>query len=483
VGNQLTLNNIPPSGTANVIVFAPSQLLGAANNAAAAAATSETNAAASAAAALISQNAAAASYDSFDDRYLGPKAADPTLDNDGNALLTGALYFNTVSNLMKIYTGAIWTNAFVDPTGLAPIASPNFTGTPTGPAATRNSSSAQLANMTTVQNSQLGGFVNKFRNPGFDINVRVNGTITAGAAAAYTLDGWMVDCAGANVTWARDPSNSAQPGLGRYSALTLNGQAGVTSTKIRQRLETIFSRQLDNGQCTVQWTVFQDSGGTVTPTLTVNKANSADNFGAVTSVLAATNMQAVPNATTTLISYTFPLASGDALNGLEIIVDFGATLNGAGRHIYMSLADARNTPGVATGINNSPPLPEIRPLSIERAINERYLETSFIEGTAPAQNAGAVNAVTVLQNTGASTNTVCPWIPFRTLKRAAPTITLYNPSAANAQIRYASGSVDWSATAVNNGPYTNGFGLGGTTAAASGVTGLSIVHYLASAEL
>ncbi|MGE3331986.1 MAG: hypothetical protein AB7J37_13730, partial [Candidatus Melainabacteria bacterium] len=51
-GNQLTLNNVPPPGTKNVIVFAPSQLLGAANNAAAAAATSESNAAASAAAAL-----------------------------------------------------------------------------------------------------------------------------------------------------------------------------------------------------------------------------------------------------------------------------------------------------------------------------------------------------------------------------------------------------------------------------------------------
>lgn len=43
-GNQLTLNEAPPQGTKNVIVFAPSQLLGAANNAAAAAATSEANA-------------------------------------------------------------------------------------------------------------------------------------------------------------------------------------------------------------------------------------------------------------------------------------------------------------------------------------------------------------------------------------------------------------------------------------------------------
>ena len=62
----------------------------------------------SAAAALVSENNAAASYDSFDDRYLGAKAADPTLDNDGNALLTGALYFNTVTNLMKVYSGSAW---------------------------------------------------------------------------------------------------------------------------------------------------------------------------------------------------------------------------------------------------------------------------------------------------------------------------------------------------------------------------------------
>jgi hypothetical protein len=61
----------------------------------------ETNAAASAAAAALS-------YDSFDDRYLGVKAADPTLDNDGNALLTGALYFNSVSNVMRVYNGTAW---------------------------------------------------------------------------------------------------------------------------------------------------------------------------------------------------------------------------------------------------------------------------------------------------------------------------------------------------------------------------------------
>ena len=61
--------------------------------------------------ALASANAAAASYDAFDDRYLGSKASDPTLDNDGNALLTGALYFDSTNSVMKVYNGTEWANA------------------------------------------------------------------------------------------------------------------------------------------------------------------------------------------------------------------------------------------------------------------------------------------------------------------------------------------------------------------------------------
>ena len=70
-------------------------------NSATAAATSATNAA-------TSETNAAASFDSFDDRYLGAKSSDPSVDNDGNALLTGALYFNSSDNVMKNYTGSAW---------------------------------------------------------------------------------------------------------------------------------------------------------------------------------------------------------------------------------------------------------------------------------------------------------------------------------------------------------------------------------------
>lgn len=74
-----------------------------------AAATSASSAATSASSAATSAAAAATSYDDFDDRYLGAKASPPSLDNDGNALLTGALYWNTSTNKMFVWSGSAWT--------------------------------------------------------------------------------------------------------------------------------------------------------------------------------------------------------------------------------------------------------------------------------------------------------------------------------------------------------------------------------------
>lgn len=79
------------------------------------AATSATAAAGSATAAQTAQAAAEAALDAFTDTYLGAFSSDPTLDNDGNALSAGDLYFNTVSNRMKVYSGSAWGFVSVDP--------------------------------------------------------------------------------------------------------------------------------------------------------------------------------------------------------------------------------------------------------------------------------------------------------------------------------------------------------------------------------
>jgi hypothetical protein len=131
----------------------------AANNSASAAATSATNA----------ENA----YDSFDDRYLGVKASDPALDNDGAALLTGALYFNSTDNEMRVYTGSVWI-AVVDLAGDVTVTS-------------LTASSVDI-NGGTIDGVTIGGAsagAGTFTTLQANTSLNVDGTVTA--------DGLVVD--------------------------------------------------------------------------------------------------------------------------------------------------------------------------------------------------------------------------------------------------------------------------------------------------
>ena len=89
-----------------------------ASSSASAASSSASSAASSASSAQASADAALSALDDFDDRYLGQKTSDPTLDNDGNALVAGALYFNTTDNAMKVYDGSQWLSAYASLTGV-----------------------------------------------------------------------------------------------------------------------------------------------------------------------------------------------------------------------------------------------------------------------------------------------------------------------------------------------------------------------------
>jgi hypothetical protein len=87
-------------------------------SAATAAATSATNAANSSVSAANSATAAAGSaavaaarLDDFEGSYLGSKVSAPSLDNDGNVLKVGAIYWNTSTNSLFIWTGSAWNTA------------------------------------------------------------------------------------------------------------------------------------------------------------------------------------------------------------------------------------------------------------------------------------------------------------------------------------------------------------------------------------
>ena len=136
-------------------------------NSATAAATSETNAGNSATTANTHKNdaqtaktaaetaqtaaetaktAAETALDSFDDRYLGAKASNPTVDNDGNTLLDGALYFNTTSNIMRVYDlgNTTWLDLNITGTNLTNV------NTVAGAIVNVNNVGGSIANVNTV---------------------------------------------------------------------------------------------------------------------------------------------------------------------------------------------------------------------------------------------------------------------------------------------------------------------------------------------
>jgi len=121
--------------------------------------TQATASAASATAAQTAQTAAEAALDNFDDKFLGAKASDPTLDNDGDALTDGALYFNTTDDVMKVYdlTNTTWRQIQLSTsdqanvnTVAADLSGSNTIGTVAGSIANVNTTATNIANINTT---------------------------------------------------------------------------------------------------------------------------------------------------------------------------------------------------------------------------------------------------------------------------------------------------------------------------------------------
>ena len=78
---------------------------------AAAAAGSASSAATSALDAAASASNAAQIWTDFEKRYLGAHDTSPSKDGQGNALVAGALYYNSVEQTMYVYDGSVWIAA------------------------------------------------------------------------------------------------------------------------------------------------------------------------------------------------------------------------------------------------------------------------------------------------------------------------------------------------------------------------------------
>jgi hypothetical protein len=201
-------------------------------------------------AAESARDATLAAYDSFDDRYLGAKSSDPSVDNDGNPLVGGTLYFSTTLGSMRLYTGSTWVPSYVP--GVA--SSVGFT--PAGNVAATNVQAAiQELDSEKIATTAIGSTVQ-----GFDANTAKTNVAQSFTAAQRGTVVTLTD--GATITPDFAAANNFAVTLGGNRTLAnptnlVIGQSGVI--KITQ--DATGSRTLAFGNA---W----DWAGGVVPSLT-----------------------------------------------------------------------------------------------------------------------------------------------------------------------------------------------------------------------
>jgi hypothetical protein len=155
-----------------------------ASSSASTATTQASNASTSASNAATSATNAANSFDSFDDRYLGSKASAPSVDNDGNALLTGALYWNSSLNQIYVWSGSAWNQAAFDITGTG-VASFNTRG---GAVTLTSTDVTNALTFTPISASSTNTLTNKTLTSPVMIGTLVEDVFTITDAAGFAID-------------------------------------------------------------------------------------------------------------------------------------------------------------------------------------------------------------------------------------------------------------------------------------------------------
>ena len=318
------------------------------------------------------------------------------------------------------------------------------------------------------------GYVNKIRNGTFDVWQRGTGAISCPVATStYTVDGWIGNCLGAAITMQRNPNGRA---LTQY-ALAAIGAAGNTNVYLAQRIESAVVAPLVNLVCTFQIWIYNNSGATITPTFSWLAPTAVDNWSGQTIIVNAVSLQSCPSGWT-LLAYTFN--AGACANGGEVQLNLPALL--AGQSLVFAEADLRATPGLAVGLQASPPPPELRPISEESLFCYRYFETSYDNGVAPGTTNSAAGLQFYLTNLPSATYNAAMVATFKAAKRATPTLTLYSPiTGAAAKVRNLQGNVDLNANVSNTG--TTSFSIYNVAAAAAATTVNLGACWAASAEL
>ena len=179
-------------------------------------------------------------YDQFDDKYLGAKSTPPLVDNDGNALAYGALYFDTTQNFMKVWSNAGWINA-----------GSSVNGT------TERYSYTATAGQTTFVANYEAGYIDVFLN-GSKLQSGVDFTAVTATDITLTVGANVSDVVDIICYAVFELSTAPTKDVVAYTVTTVEDLASVPSS-----YTTAIVKDLDRGGTFIWSSTGTANGGTV----------------------------------------------------------------------------------------------------------------------------------------------------------------------------------------------------------------------------
>lgn len=340
-------------------------------------------------------------------------------------------------------------------------------------------------------NSQaMAGISGKRRNVNGDgrVNQLVTG-VAMSAAFQYFLDMWEGKTTNAGtssgtLTQVTNTNFPAGVSIGMTASLTTTGAVTISyRTKIESKnVKDMLSAPFITGAhayASLGLIAFQDTGSTITVTPIIRSADAVDNFTTMTNSLTGAAQNLTSGSVTQFwwdtVTSAFTLDTlTNVKNGLCLELQFAIPSGVTSKSLQVG--DIQLEGGAVAGFFGRLDFWD------EFLHCQRYYSKTFALATAPAQNAGTGSSLVFTQAVAAATAQKGNLWEYPTRMRAAPTITFFNPSAANAQVRNLDSATDCSATATDIiGEWATSFNT--TSPAATSAGQRLAVHMTADARL
>tara|TARA_R100001480_G_scaffold138547_1_gene135599 strand:- start:93 stop:1241 length:1149 start_codon:yes stop_codon:yes gene_type:complete len=314
---------------------------------------------------------------------------------------------------------------------------------------------------------------NKLINGSMIVSARGTSITTGDNAEHYTMDRWAIYCQNTNSRFTVTQSTDTPDGFG--NSLKIDCTTADTSlasneeVQFYQKVEGFNTQDFAKGtsaakQYTLSFYVKTNKTGTyvvnllgrdnttsdVAATYTVSDTNW--NRYTITFPADTNSNRADNNDNGEALRVVWWLVAGSAVQSGDLGTTW-ANNSDAGRATgQVNFADSTSNDWYITGcqleVGSVATDFEHRSFGQELALCQRYFEKSFKQGTAPAQNVSAGVGYYLLHSQGSQLRSSN--IHFKVTKRTDPTMTYFNPYAANANARLPFSSTDLAGIATNS---------------------------------